>query len=204
MLQNQAKIWLIACCFFGCSQNPENTQDNQVSESLPAPEWEIRSVAEEADLLLQLAGNLSVDTVNEVAIGKNRAAEWVLNQGWDMQTTQTGLMYQIVEEGSGKEIAWGDRLVAHYHGTFTDGQVFDSSYRRGKPFTFYVGNMVPGWNEGLQKMRVGSKAVLVLPPHLGYGGRGLRDSQGRELVPPDRVLVFRIEVLSEAEAPSEG
>jgi len=203
MLQNQTKILLLACLFFGCSQNQGTVQQEETPDSLPDPEWEIRTVAEESDLLLQLAGNLSVDTVNEVAIGKNRAAEWVLSQGWDMRTTQTGLMYQIVEEGDGKHIAWGDRLVAHYHGTFTDGRVFDSSYRRGKPLTFYVGNMVPGWNEALQKMRVGSKAVLVLPPHLGYGGRGLSDSQGLELVPPDRVLVFRMEVLSQAEEPTQ-
>lgn len=201
MLQNQTKICVLVCLLFGCSQNQDTAKQEKKAESLPLPEWEIRTVAEEADLLLQLAANLSVDSVNEVAIGKNRAAEWVLSQGWEMQTTQTGLMYQIVDEGEGKEIAWGDRLVAHYHGTFTDGQVFDSSYRRGKPLTFYVGNMVPGWNEGLQKMRIGSKAVLVLPPHLGYSGRGLRDSNGKELVPPDRVLVFRLEVLSEAPEP---
>lgn len=203
MLQNLTKIWLLACLFFGCSQNQDTVKQEKSPESLPAPQWEIRTVSEEADLLLQLAGNLSVDSVNEVAIGKNRAAEWVLSQGWDMQATQTGLMYQVVDKGEGKEIAWGDRLVAHYHGTFTDGQVFDSSYPRGKPLTFYVGNMVPGWNEALQKMRIGSKAVLVLPPHLGYGGRGLRDSNGKELVPPDRVLVFRMEVLSEAAEPTQ-
>jgi len=204
MLQNQTKIWLIACLFFGCSQNQHTEQEAADAVSLPIPDWEIRTVEEEADLLLQLAGNLSVDSVNEVAKGKNRAAEWVLEQGWDMRTTPTGMMYQIVEEGEGKEIAWGDRLVVHYHGTFIDGQVFDSSYRRGKPFTFYVGNMIPGWNEVLQKMRIGSKAILVLPPHLGYGGQGLRDSQGKELVPPDKVLVFRLEVISEAERAEQG
>lgn len=184
---------------FGCSQksgtDATNSPTEDESTALPGPDWTIRQVEDEEDLLLRLAPNMTGTPKNEVERGKNEAAEYVLDKKWDMQATRTGLLYQIVAPGEGDPIQWGDRLAAHYEGRFLDGQVFDSSYERGKPLEFYVGNMIPGWNEGLQKARVGSKLLLVIPGHLGYGSQGLGDGKGGTLVPPNATLVFRIEVL---------
>lgn len=180
----------------GCSQKSETKDTEAAGEPapLPSPRWEISRTEDEDALLLRLASNMTGAPKNEVERGKNAAAEFVLEQGWDMQATRTGLLYQVVESGEGELIQWGDRLAAHYEGRFLDGEVFDSSFERGKPLEFYVGNMVPGWNEGLQKARVGSKLLLVIPSHLGYGSQGLSDGKGEVLVPPHANLVFRIAI----------
>lgn len=195
----QRTFWYILglMMVFGCSPKTETEHEETTQEasSLPAPDWAIPQEEDEDALLLRLASNMTGTPKNEVEQGKNAAAEFVLAQGWDMQTTRTGLLYQVVEPGEGPLIEWGDRLAAHYEGRFLDGEVFDSSYERGKPLEFYVGNMVPGWNEGLQKARVGSKLVLVIPGHLGYGNQGLSNRSGEILVPPHATLVFRIHVL---------
>ena len=83
-----------------------------------------------------------------------------------------------------------DTVVTHYHGTFLDGSVFDSSVDRGVPATFPVNGVIRGWTEALQLMNVGSKWRLVIPPNLAYGKRGM----GR-VVPPNATLVFEVELL---------
>jgi|GEM_PF-292108 len=192
--------WLVCTLsmvlLFGCSQKTETETATQREEAspLPAPDWTITTVDDEDALLIRLASNMTGTPQNEVEKGKNAAAEFVLEKGWDMRPTRTGLLYQVVEPGDGPLIQWGDRLAAHYEGRFLNGKVFDSSFARGKPLEFYVGNMIPGWNEGLQKARVGSRLLLVVPSHLAYGGQGLNDGKGGNLVPPNATLVFRIEV----------
>lgn len=180
--------------FSGCRPRDSKTVDAYHATALPSPEWTASQAVNEEALLLRLAANLRPEPKNEVERGKNEATEWVLEQNWDMQTTHTGLLYQVVEAGTGENVRWGDRLEVHYEGAFTDGQVFDSSYQRGKALEFYVGNMIPGWNEGLSYLREGGKGIFVIPPHLGYGHRGLQDRKGHVLVPPDKVLVFKVYV----------
>lgn len=190
-------VFLGLLLFLGCRQKPASTGETARPVALPAPDWTIRQVADEERLLLRLAPIMTGTPRNMVEEGRNAVAEYALTHKWDVQATRTGLLYQVVEAGQGPEIQWGDRLAAHYEGRFFDGKVFDSTYERGAPLTFYVGNMVPGWNEGLQKLRVGSKAVLVVPAHLAYGAQGLSDGRGGYLVPPEQNLVFRIHVLEQ-------
>ncbi|MGD8494661.1 MAG: FKBP-type peptidyl-prolyl cis-trans isomerase [Gemmatimonadales bacterium] len=107
-----------------------------------------------------------------------------------VQTTDSGLEYQVIEAGDGPKPGPDDTVTIHYSGTLPDGTKFDSSYDRGQPATFSVQGVIPGFSEGLQLMPVGSKYKLFIPPDLGYGPRG----QGP--IPPNSALVFEVEMLS--------
>ncbi|RIJ36673.1 FKBP-type peptidyl-prolyl cis-trans isomerase [Pontibacter oryzae] len=105
--------------------------------------------------------------------------------------TSSGLYYQKLEDGTGDQVYRGDRVSVHYTGTLLNGTKFDSSYDRNEPFEFQigVGNVIRGWDEGLQLMREGEKARLFIPSHLGYG------SSNSITIPANSPLVFEIEVL---------
>lgn len=109
-----------------------------------------------------------------------------------MERTSSGLYLRDVEPGAGTE-AEGGRLVAvHYTGSLPDGTVFDSSRERGEPFSFQLGagQVIPGWEEGIEGMREGGRRTLVIPPHLAYGETGAGG-----VIPPNAVLVFDVELL---------
>ncbi len=108
-----------------------------------------------------------------------------------VQVTASGLQYKVVRAGpaDGRRPQEGDEVKVHYEGTLTDGTVFDSSYRDGSPRVFTVGQLVDGWNEALQLMRPGDEWLLYVPPSLGYGEDGIGP------IPPNSVLVFRMEML---------
>lgn len=114
-----------------------------------------------------------------------------------MLMTESGLQYQIITEGTGVKPVAADKVSVHYHGTLTDGTVFDSSVERGTPASFGVGQVIPGWTEALQLMPVGSKWKLFIPGNLAYGPRGAGDKIG-----PNATLIFEVELLA-IEAPSE-
>lgn len=106
-------------------------------------------------------------------------------------TTQSGLQYQILKEGTGPKPKATDKVQAHYKGSLLDGTVFDSSYDRGQPLAIGVSDVIPGWTEALQLMPVGSKWKLFIPSELAYGERGAGQDIG-----PNSTLVFEVEVLS--------
>ena len=103
---------------------------------------------------------------------------------------ESGLQFEILEQGDGKSPGPGSNVVTHYHGTFINGDVFDSSLERGKPAQFPVNRVIKGWTEALQLMKEGDVWRLVIPPQLGYGERG-----AGETIPPDTVLVFEVELI---------
>ena len=106
-------------------------------------------------------------------------------------TLKSGLQYKVLKKGDGKVSPKAtDSVTTHYHGTLINGAVFDSSYERGQPATFGVNRVIPGWTEALQKMKVGDKWQLVIPPSLAYGKRGAPPSIG-----PDATLIFDVELL---------
>ena len=111
--------------------------------------------------------------------------------------TASGLQYKVVQEGKGDAPKLGDTATVHYRGTFIDGTEFDSSYKRGQPASFVVGEVIPGWNEGLQMMKVGAKYKLAIPAALAYGPRG----QGGA-IPPNAVLLFEVELLDVKPTPA--
>lgn len=114
------------------------------------------------------------------------------------ETTESGLIFRSLEEGSGESPEATDQVSVHYRGTLRDGTVFDSSYDRGEPATFPLNRVVPCWTEGLQKMKEGGKAKLVCPPDIAYG------DQGRPpVIPPAATLIFEVELL-EVAAPAQA
>jgi FKBP-type peptidyl-prolyl cis-trans isomerase len=106
-------------------------------------------------------------------------------------TLPSGLQYKVLQEGTGPKPATTDTVSVNYRGTLLNGTEFDSSYKRGQPATFGVGQIIKGWTEALQLMPVGSKWQLFIPPDLAYGARGA----GRD-IGPNATLVFEVELLS--------
>ncbi len=103
----------------------------------------------------------------------------------------SGLQYEIIEPGEGDEKPTADSKVrTHYHGTFINGDVFDSSYERGSPIQFDVSGVIPGWTEALQLMNKGAKWRLYVPYQLAYGEQGAGGS-----IPPYSTLIFDVELL---------
>jgi FKBP-type peptidyl-prolyl cis-trans isomerase FkpA len=101
-----------------------------------------------------------------------------------------GLQLVHEREGTGPSPAATDVVKVHYHGTFTDGRVFDSSVQRGEPASFPLNGVIPCWTQGLQQMKVGGKAKLTCPPELAYGAQGAPPT-----IPPNATLVFEVELL---------
>jgi len=107
-----------------------------------------------------------------------------------VQTTESGLQYTILEQGSGPKPAESDVVRVHYEGALTSGTVFDSSYERGEPEEIPLDMVIPGWAEGIMLMNVGSKHRIYLPSDLAYGERG-----AGQVIPPYSTLVFTVELL---------
>jgi FKBP-type peptidyl-prolyl cis-trans isomerase len=107
-------------------------------------------------------------------------------------TLPSGLQYKIITQGAGPKPAVNDVVECNYRGTLLDGTEFDSSYKRNKPATFPVGQVIKGWTEALQLMPVGSKWEIVLPPSLAYGDKGTPGGP----IGPNQTLVFDVELMS--------
>ncbi|WP_298343771.1 peptidylprolyl isomerase [uncultured Algibacter sp.] len=121
---------------------------------------------------------------------KHEAALDKVAAGFDK--TESGLRYQIIQKGDGVKAEKGKTVSVHYKGQLIDGTVFDSSYKRNEPIDFPlgVGQVIPGWDEGISLLNVGDKARLVIPSHLGYGSRGAGG-----VIPPDANLIFDVELM---------
>jgi FKBP-type peptidyl-prolyl cis-trans isomerase len=106
--------------------------------------------------------------------------------------TESGLRFQIIQKGDGKKAEKGKQVSVHYKGQLADGTVFDSSYQRKQPidFTVGIGQVIKGWDEGLQLLQVGDKARLVIPSQLAYGSQGAGG-----VIPPNATLIFDIELM---------
>ncbi len=106
--------------------------------------------------------------------------------------TESGLRYQILQEGTGEKAQKGKTVSVHYKGQLADGTVFDSSYKRNQPIEFPlgVGHVIPGWDEGIQLLSVGDKARFVIPSDLAYGSRGAGG-----VIPPHATLIFDVELM---------
>jgi FKBP-type peptidyl-prolyl cis-trans isomerase len=108
-----------------------------------------------------------------------------------VMTTESGLQYKIIEEGTGAVPTASDVVTVHYTGKLTDGTVFDSSVQRGEPVSFPLNGVIAGWTEGLQLVKEGGKIELYIPSELGYGERGAGG-----VIPPNATLIFEVELIS--------
>ena len=139
----------------------------------------------------------------DAAAENARAAEFFLKsnaRAEGVRTLPSGVQYKVVQSGppGGESPDSNDLVRVDYEGTLTDGTVFDSSFERGSPYVTTPEQVVPGWTEALQRMKVGDEWLLYVPLELGYGGQG----SGR--IPPHSVLVFRVQLLDLAPAPGGG
>ena len=132
--------------------------------------------------ILLVIGATSAWAQSDVAVNAAKEAEAV--------TTDSGLVYVPLREGTGASPAETDTVKVHYRGTLPDGKEFDSSYKRGQPAEFPLNRVIKCWTEGVQRMKVGGKAKLVCPSAIAYGERGVSG-----LIPPRSTLLFEIELL---------
>jgi peptidyl-prolyl cis-trans isomerase A (cyclophilin A) len=128
----------------------------------------------------------------EKAKAEQAAMDKVLNEKYaGAKTTPSGLRYIVEKEGTGVSPVATDQVTVHYTGTLLNGKKFDSSVDRGQPATFGLNQVIAGWTEGLQLMKVGGKTKLIIPPALGYGAQGAGG-----IIPPNAWLVFDVELLN--------
>ena len=108
------------------------------------------------------------------------------------EKTDSGLRYQFIQKGNGKQAEAGKIVAVHYEGSLENGKVFDSSYPRKKPIEFKlgIGQVIEGWDEGIALLQVGDKARFVIPSDLGYGSRGAGGA-----IPPNAILIFDVELM---------
>lgn len=108
----------------------------------------------------------------------------------EVESTASGLQYEVLEEGTGASPTASDTVEVHYEGTFINGEVFDSSYQRGQTIEFPLGGVIAGWTEGLQLMKEGATYKFYIPYNLAYGENGMRGA-----IPGYSTLIFKVELV---------
>jgi FKBP-type peptidyl-prolyl cis-trans isomerase FkpA/FKBP-type peptidyl-prolyl cis-trans isomerase FklB len=107
-----------------------------------------------------------------------------------VKTTASGLQYEIIKQGTGKQATANSTVKVNYEGKLVDGTVFDSSYARGEPAEFPLAGTIPGWIEGIPLLKEGGSIMLYVPAKLAYG------EQGNQAIPPNSVLIFKVDLLA--------
>lgn len=153
---------------------------------------------EEVDAEIQALVEMSTERAEQQAAaesgenlvaGQEFAAENAQREG--VMVTESGLQYEVMQEGSGAQPGPEDTVRVHYTGTLIDGTQFDSSIERGEPLEFPLNRVIPGWSEGVQLMSEGAKYRFVIPSELAYGS----DARPGSPIPPNSTLVFEVELL---------
>ena len=126
---------------------------------------------------------------DQLTIDKELIADYLKEHNLTAKITEEGLYYIIETEGNGKRPSVNDQVKVHYKGTLLDGKKFDSSYDRGAPSTFFLSQVIAGWQIGIPLIKEGGKGKLIVPSKLGYG------SNPPSGIPENAVLVFDIELL---------
>lgn len=181
----------------GLSDAMSDAEPRLTQEEIQAEMQAYQEKATAEQQAAQAAAGSANLAVSEAYLAENASKEGVV-------ITDSGLQYEILEAGDGAMAGAEDTVEVHYSGTLVDGTQFDSSYDRGEPVQFGVGQVIPGWTEALMLMPVGSKWRLTIPSDLGYGAGGA----GNGIIGPNAALVFEVELLSipsqEEAAPAEA
>lgn len=118
----------------------------------------------------------------------------------DTVVTKSGLKYVQIKPGNGEKPIKGSKIKVNYTGKLPNGEIFDSTVDQGKPFKFNLGmaEVIKGWDEGFALMSKGEKGVLIIPPNLAYGTKGVQDpyEDNKYIIPPNATLIFEVELIS--------
>ncbi len=144
-------------------------------------------MAYQSEMQEKAAGQQKEVAQKNLEAGETFLAENAKREG--IKTTESGLQYEIIEEGEGETPSADDQVKVHYTGELLSGEVFDSSRERGEPVTFGLNQVIPGWTEGLQLMKEGGRAKLYIPADLAYG------PGGNQRIGPNETLIFDVELL---------
>jgi len=166
--------------------------DQEARESMTSFEKEIRAKQEEIRKTVGEKNKLE----GEKFLAENKKKEGV-------QTLPSGLQYKVITPGKGKKPQLTDTVTAHYRGTLIGGTEFDSSYRRGQPASFPVNRVIRGWTEALLLMEEGAKWQLFIPSNLAYGENGAGQVGAEQVIGPNAVLIFEVELISIQEKKEE-
>ena len=177
---NQQKVEInydafMAGLFDGFETDNVIMDKNQRREMMVALQTHIRDKAKDA-------GNSNLKAADDFLL-KNK------KDNSDIKETPTGLQYRVLHEGDGESPGETDRVKVHYAGRLINGDEFDSSFKRGEPSSFGLNQVIKGWTEGLQLMKVGSKFEFFIHPKIGYGTRV------KPNIPSNSLLIFEVELL---------
>ena len=121
---------------------------------------------------------------------QNLLINYAIDQKLDVQITSSGLIFQIIDQGEGPKLEWGNKIQVYYKGfTLPEERIIDSNWSKSSPMEFYIGNTIQGWNEGLQLVSNKAKILLLIPSQLAYGTEGFTN-----IVGPNQCLGFYIQV----------
>lgn len=164
---------------------------------------------EEVQLSITVLNNAAKFSYNEKKERIKKEGEEFLSKNSkrpEVVTLESGLQYEILKEGTGKNATLDSTCKLNYVGTFIDGSEFENShnYNNGDPVEIDLNAVITGWKEGITHMKEGGKYRLFIPHELAYGEQGIRSQMGEELIPPCSVLVFEIELVSVNETPQKA
>jgi FKBP-type peptidyl-prolyl cis-trans isomerase len=159
--------------------------------------YDLEQIGPAMDEFMQKKQAAYLNKLKEQNLTANAAFFTDLKQKQSVVALPSGLHYELLQPGSGALPREDQTVKVHYTGTLIDGSVFDSSVERGEPAEFALKEVIPGWTEGIQKVKQGGKIKLYVPPHLAYG------DDGRPGIPPGSTLIFDVELLEVKSAGSQ-
>ena len=159
------------------------SEDAQSIIQVYSQQKQMEQMAKQREEQEAMYGNVKADGI--AFLEENKSKEGV-------QVTASGLQYIVLKEGTGKQATSTSDVTVHYHGTTPNGDVFDSSVDRGETITFNLGQVIPGWTEGVALMKVGAKYKFFIPQELAYGANAPQQGQGP--IKPFMPLVFEVEL----------
>ena len=165
-------------------------KDVIAGNSLQVTEQEAQSIVTE--FFQQQEAKQRAAAAEKYKDNKEKGEVWLAEKAMEegVETLPSGLMYQVLNEGTGKKPTAADTVECHYEGFLLDGTLFDSSVQRGEPAVFPLNQVIPGWTEGLQLMQEGAKYRFFIPYILAYGESGAGGS-----IPPFATLIFDVELI---------
>jgi FKBP-type peptidyl-prolyl cis-trans isomerase FklB len=159
---------------------------------------QMQAVAEKIEATLRARQQAEMEKLKKEGVANLEKSNLFLEQNAKKEGVKqlaSGLQYKVLTPGTGKTPTAENTVKVHYTGKLMSGRVFDSSVERGEPAQFGVGQVIPGWRQALQEMKVGDKWMLYIPPNLAYGANGTPDRGPDEGIGPNEALIFEVELL---------